>query len=72
MSDEVNACPTCATWGRTITPEEAPYGIPCPDCGRLTWPDLGVNCPAGSAVSFGGGNAFAVRAALAREEGTAR
>ena len=70
MSDEANACTTCATWGRTITTEETAWGIPCPDCGRLTWPNLGVNCPAGSAVSFGASATTAVRAALARGEGT--
>jgi len=45
-------CQSCKDWGRTITLEENPAAIPCPKCGRLTWPNLGVNCPAGAAVSL--------------------
>lgn len=30
--------------------------IECPVCKRLTWPNLGVNMPAGAAVSLGSGN----------------
>jgi hypothetical protein len=45
-------CETCKTWGKTITRSENNNAIPCPDCGRLTWPNLGVNCHGGTAVSF--------------------
>ena len=45
-------CQTCVNWGRTISPTENPTTIQCPDCKRRTWPNLGVNCPAGSAVAL--------------------
>ena len=44
-------CQTCVNWGRTILDEEK-IAIPCPDCKRKTWPNLGVNCPAGAAVAL--------------------
>lgn len=49
-------CDTCLEWGRTITQVENPHAIACPGCRRLTWPNLGVNLPAGCAVSLGGGS----------------
>lgn len=45
-------CLVCENWGRTITRKEHPCPVMCRDCKRLTWPNLGVNCPAGSAVAF--------------------
>jgi hypothetical protein len=38
-----NSCATCRDWGRTITREENPAAIGCPDCKRLTWPNLGTS-----------------------------
>lgn len=54
------SCEHCATWGRTIELLEAQtvYTIPCPKCKRKTWPNLGVNCPAGMAVAIGAANAM--------------
>jgi hypothetical protein len=49
-------CDNCLDWGETITYENHPMAIPCPKCKRLTWPNLGINCPAGSAVAFAVGN----------------
>lgn len=45
-------CNVCKDWGRTVTQEEALVTIPCPQCKRLTYPNLGVNCPAGCAVAL--------------------
>lgn len=55
-------CKTCVSWGKTCTREDARVGflIPCPECGRLTWPNLGVNLPAGAAVSLGAATASAL------------
>jgi hypothetical protein len=50
-------CANCREWGRTITPAQNEQAIACPKCGRLTWPSLGVNLPAGAAVAMGGTNA---------------
>jgi hypothetical protein len=44
-------CQTCASWGETIT-DLYQVSIRCPDCGRKTFPNLGVNCPAGMAVAL--------------------
>ena len=60
-------CQTCKDWGRTITREEHPFAIDCSACGRLTWPNLGVNLPSGAAVSMGMANV-----ALAQEHAAAR
>lgn len=45
-------CDKCKEWGRTVTHEECKDAIPCPVCCRLTWPNLGVNLPAGAAVAI--------------------
>ena len=45
-------CEVCKDWGRTVARDECPAAIPCHECGRLTWPNLGVNLPAGAAVSL--------------------
>ena len=52
------SCETCKDWGRTIEAHEcAPYyPVPCSDCGRLTYPNLGVNLPAGCAFTFAASN----------------
>lgn len=47
-----DGCPTCSTWGRTLSLLEDVVAIPCPDCRRPTWPNLGVNCPAGAAAAL--------------------
>lgn len=48
------ACETCKDWGRTIdNPLEVT--VACPKCKRRTWPNTGVNCPAGAAVALGAG-----------------
>ena len=46
-------CQNCLTWGRTCDPAESPGGllVACPKCHRLTWPNLGVNLPAGASVA---------------------
>jgi hypothetical protein len=44
-------CENCKEWGCTISDN---FAIPCPKCGRLTWPNLGVNVPAGAAVALSG------------------
>lgn len=54
----MDICEQCKDWGRTITREEHPNAIQCVTCKRLTWPNLGVNCPAGMAVSFAMSNAL--------------
>jgi hypothetical protein len=60
-------CAACAGWGATAPLIEAhAVHISCPACGRMTWPNLGVNVPAGAAVSLGGGNA--AKEAAAEEE----
>lgn len=43
-------CEHCKDWGETDTREQY-YLVTCPKCGRKTWPNLGVNLPAGMAVS---------------------
>lgn len=76
------SCPNCATWGDTIPETETrivcgkeityrPTRIPCGVCGRMTWPNLGVNCPAGSAVSMGMSNAIEMQRALMPDDGQA-
>lgn len=59
------SCENCKDWGRTMEPGQAPIIIHCSKCGRATYPNLGVNCPAGSAVSFG---SFNMRKMLAEVE----
>lgn len=54
----IEGCEKCIDWGRTISRYENCNAITCPKCGRLTWPNLGVNCPAGMAVAFGSSNAL--------------
>jgi hypothetical protein len=51
-------CQVCKDWGRTITYYENNCAISCPTCLRLTWPNLGVNIPAGAAVSMSNGRAL--------------
>ncbi len=60
-------CDNCKGWGRTVTREENPQAIPCPKCKRLTWPNLGVNCPAGAAFAFGSGVGELTVASLMKE-----
>lgn len=43
-------CETCKDWGETL--DNLEFGIPCPDCKRLTYPNGGVNFPAGAVVSI--------------------
>jgi hypothetical protein len=53
------SCDNCKSWGPTIDRDEHPKDtvlIPCPKCKRLTWPNLGVNLPAGAAVAVGSAN----------------
>ena len=45
-------CNNCKGWGSTITTRDHPMAVPGPVCGRLTWPNLGVNLPAGCAVAL--------------------
>lgn len=50
MSDEgIAHCDTCKDWGNTVTEEHAIlYGcVRCPKCDRATYPNQGVNIPAG-------------------------
>lgn len=49
MSD----CQKCKEWGETIYIPQNYHYISCPNCKRKTFPNLGVNCPAGMAVAFG-------------------
>lgn len=60
-------CDHCKTWGPTITREQNLSAIACGKCGRLTWPNLGVNCPAGMAWSISGGNALILLDLLERQ-----
>lgn len=46
-------CEKCKTWGKSLSPGH-PMAVRC-DCGRYTWANLGVNCPAGMDVFFGAG-----------------
>jgi hypothetical protein len=43
-------CPTCADWGPTYPEVITGVYVPCPDCGRPTYRNEGVNFPAGSGV----------------------
>lgn len=51
-------CENCRDWGRTIDPVEldppsgAGFLVQCGACKRLTWPNLGVNLPAGAASAL--------------------
>lgn len=65
-----SACENCAEWGETITLEENRQAVPCPRCGRLTWPNLGVNIPAGCAVALATGNAIWTVAAIEKFSGS--
>lgn len=51
LIEEGLACPYCVDWGRTTNPNESSFLIPCPECKRLTWPNAGVNIPAGSVAA---------------------
>lgn len=44
-------CPTCKDWGADQL-DPARFAIHCPDCKCPTYPNLGVNCPAGSNVAI--------------------
>lgn len=54
------ACQTCYEWGTTVDPDLAVafFTVRCPDCNRATWPNLGVNMPAGAAWTFAAANAM--------------
>lgn len=59
LSEEVRAqlpCENCKDWGRTLTEKDEGKVIPvfCPECKRPTWPNLGVNLPAGAATAIAG------------------
>lgn len=53
-------CTTCHTWGRTVSRDSCPKAVACPACKRLTWPHIGVNCPAGASVAIASANAVEV------------
>lgn len=50
-------CQHCIDWGATVNPDECFYPVQCHACGRYTYPNLGVNLPAGAAVAIAHGNA---------------
>lgn len=53
------ACEECKDWGSTVMDlEQCPNPVTCPKCKRLTFPNLGVNLPAGAAVAFAHGNSI--------------
>jgi hypothetical protein len=60
--DASDRCENCAEWGRTVTREDSVAAVACPKCKRLTWPNLGVNLPAGCAWAIAGTNSAARRA----------
>lgn len=51
LGDSADQCLHCATWGKSGLESDG-FIIKCPKCGRFTWPNLGVNMPAGAANSF--------------------
>jgi hypothetical protein len=55
VCEDSDKCPRCLTWGRTVDLGECPCAVPC-TCGRLTWPNEGVNIVAGSAWAVACGN----------------
>ena len=50
-------CEKCKGWGDTV-PSSYHTIIQCPDCKRNTAANLGVNCPAGSAVALSAVNHY--------------
>jgi hypothetical protein len=56
-STDIVECDNCKDWGRTVTRDEG-LCVPCPKCKRLTYANLGVNCPAGMAVAWGASHAI--------------
>lgn len=58
VAAEGMTCPICRDWGRTVRDNEPVPVIRCPGCRRPTWPNLGVNCPAGCAAALATGNAI--------------
>lgn len=40
-------CQHCNGWGEILREGEHPCPIRCPECKRPTWPNAGVNFPAG-------------------------
>lgn len=59
-------CQVCKDWGTTQEPSDEHPLIPCPKCKRLTWPNLGVNCPAGYAVALASSSVLMAVKAKAR------
>lgn len=51
--DTYSCCDECKTWGKSIDPMRHPHAVQCAKCKRYTYPNLGVNLPAGAAVSLG-------------------
>lgn len=50
----MDPCDHCKNWGDTVTIWEAGgMLVPCSQCGRGTWANLGVNVPAGASVALG-------------------
>lgn len=49
-------CPTCKLWGPTQLKKKPGWTVACSECGRWTYPNLGVNIPAGD--YYGGPNRF--------------
>jgi hypothetical protein len=45
-------CEECKDWGETVSEARRIPVVTCHKCGRRTYPNLGVNCPAGSAWCF--------------------
>lgn len=60
-------CVKCVDWGTTVTSAGNPCPIACSDCGRLTWPNLGVNCHAGMAWAFSGSRGMMITRIVERE-----
>lgn len=58
------SCPTCKKWGKTITLADNDQAVACPNCKRLTWPNLGVNLPAGCAVALATSKAISLLRAV--------
>lgn len=52
------ACEHCKEWGATSN--NCPCPVVCPACQRPTWPNLGVNLPAGAAVAVSCGHSAAI------------
>lgn len=58
VSRSVTRCDKCRDWGDTV-PDSGFMGIPCPVCGRRTYPNEGVNMEPGSSICLAGRSAFA-------------